>query len=212
VALPDYPPNLLKPTDCSGGDVFEQLLDSLAEHYRLDGRFSDLPPPKAGPPPKPGDVLYFPNKELRLWMGLAWGLMSDFVPAFGQKKYGRPRKSYTGFQFHGARLVQIVRAVRQMLKEKGLPSTTPDTFEEVVRILKKKPAPRWRYGSLTKPSSFAQEWKKLPRHIKKDPDYYIPLQSSPVRKFAISDPEMERYLELVVLRDLPPIPTKLVTQ
>ena len=141
--------------------MFQQLLDSLAEHYRLDGRFSDLPPPKLG------DVSFFADKELQLWMGLAWGLIRDFIPAFGKKKYGRPRKSYTGFPFHEARLVQIVRAVRQMLKEKGLPSTTPNTFEEVVRILKKKPAPRWRYGSLTKPSSFAQEWKKLPRHIKK---------------------------------------------
>jgi hypothetical protein len=206
VALPDYPPSLLKPTDHSRGEVFEQLLDSLAEHYRLDGRFSDLPPSK------PGDVSFLAGKELQLWMGLAWGLMRDFVPAFGKKKYGRPRASYTATWLHGARLVQIVRAVRQMLKEKGLPSTTPDTFEEVVRILKKNPAPRWRYGSLTKPSSFAQEWKKLPAHIKKDPDYYIPLHPSPVRKGAISFPEMERYLELVVFRDLPPIPTKLVTQ
>jgi hypothetical protein len=134
VALPDYPPSLLKPTDYSRGEVFQQLLDLLAEHYRLGGRFSDLPDSK------PNDPL--PDKELELWMGLAWGLIRDFVPAFGKKKYGRPRKSYTGFQFHGARLVQIVRAVRQMLQEKGLPSTRLDTFEEVIRILKKKPAPR----------------------------------------------------------------------
>jgi hypothetical protein len=208
VALPDYPPSLLEPTDYSRGEVFEQLLDLLGEHYRLSGRFSDLPDPK------PNDPL--PGKELDLWMGLAWGLIRDFVPAFGKRKSGRPRKSYTGFQFHGARLVQIVRAVRQMLKEKGLPSTRLDTFAEVIRILKKKPAPRWEFGSLTKPSSFMQEWKTLPGHIKKDPDFYIPIHSSshtsPLRKFAMRDPAMQRYLELVVLRDLPPIPTKLVTQ
>ena len=139
VALPGYPPSLLEPTDYSGGEVFGQLLDSLAEHYRLE-RYSDLPLSRPNDPPS--------DKELRLWMGLAWGLIRDFVPAFGKKKSGRPRKSYTGFQFHGARLVQIVRAVRQMLKEKGLPSTRLETFAEVIRILKKKPAPRWQFGSL----------------------------------------------------------------
>jgi hypothetical protein len=159
VVLPDYPQILLTPRRGNSWDAnhIDDCFDALADHYRLKCRFSDLPSP----------IGVLPDKETEFWMGLAWGLVRDFVPAFGQKKYGRPRGSYTAPWLHGARLVQIVRAVRQMLKEKGLPSTTPNTFEEVARILKKKPAPRWQYGSLTKPSSFAQEWKKLPRHIKK---------------------------------------------
>ena len=71
VVLPDYPPILLKPVDQSNMAVTDQLLDALADHYRLGCRFSDLP--------IENDVTSFrQNKELQLWIGLAWGLMRDW--------------------------------------------------------------------------------------------------------------------------------------
>ena len=128
-------------------------------------------------------------------MGLASGLMCDFVPAFGEKKYGRPRKSYTGSRFHKARLVQIVRAVStKCWKEKGLPFDLCEIpLRKLVRILKKNPAPRWRYGQPHQTvSSFAQEWKYLSLdYIKKNPHYLHPASIMPpwdFRKFAISRP------------------------
>jgi hypothetical protein len=182
VALPDYPPSLLKPTDCSEGDVFEQLLDVLAEHYRLDGRFSDLPPPKPGPLPKPGDVLYFRNKELWLWMGLASGLMRDFVPAFGDKKPGpgKPKQKHTQRppffpHAHEARLVQIVSALRRILTDGELPSTNTAAYKQLLRILKVSPAPLWRYGKYRKASVFQQAWKDIPKDVRDRPDSYFPL-------------------------------------
>jgi hypothetical protein len=209
VALPDYPPNLLKPGFADSLDMainqqkvradewqaagntgpvppepdrFEQLLDSLAEHYRLEGRFSDLPPPKPGPIPTPGDILYFPNKELRLWMGLAWGLMRDFVPAFGDKKPGpgKPKQKHTQRQAlfpyaHEARFVQIVRALRDLLDKKEMPVTNQAAYRQLIRILRSNPAPRWLYGHLKEPNAFAQVWKSVPDGVKDDPDSYFPL-------------------------------------
>jgi len=174
VALPDYPPSLLKPTDYSRGAVFQQLLDLLAEHYRLGGRFSDLPDSK------PNDPL--PDKELDLWMGLAWGLIRDFVPAFGDKKPGpgKPKQKHTQRQpffpdAHEARFVQIVRALRDLLDKKEMPVTNQAAYRQLIRILRSNPAPRWLYGHLKEPNAFAQAWKSVPDGVKDDPDSYFPL-------------------------------------
>jgi hypothetical protein len=180
--LPDYPPNLLKPTDYSRAEVFEQLLDSLAEHYRLDGRFSDLPATKPGPPPKPGDASFFANRELRLWMDLAWRLMCDFVPAFGKEKpkVGTPKQKHTKVDgafphAHEARLVQIVSALRRILTDRELPSTNTAAYNQLLRILKVSPAPLWRYGKHRKVSAFQQAWKDIPKDVLDKPNSYFPL-------------------------------------
>jgi hypothetical protein len=229
VALPDYPPSLLKPTDHSRGEVFEQLLDSLAEHYRLDGRFSDLPPPK------PGDVSFLPDKELRLWMGLAWGLIQDFVPAFqeerkvGAPKQARTRRVWLFPHAHEARLVQIVAALRQLLDERSRPATNLAAYKALRRILEEHPAPNWRYGKLKSDAAFAQEWKKIPKHVKDDPDSHFPrrlpdlpplppepdYEATPTTGAAVwaGMIYMRRYFRRSTLerlsRDLPEVPSKL---
>jgi hypothetical protein len=179
VVLPDYPPSLLKlaslfkPPDHSRHDICEQLLDSLAEHYRLDGRFSDLPPSK------PGDL---PDKELQLWMGLAWGLMRDFVPAFGKEKpkVGTPKQKHTKVDgafphAHEARLVQIVGALRRILTDRERPSTNTAAYNQLLKILKVSPAPLWRYGKHRKVSAFQQAWKDIPKDVRDRPNSYFPL-------------------------------------
>jgi hypothetical protein len=174
VVLPDYPPPLLRPrgNHWSGTDI-DECLDALALHYQLDGRFSELPS-------RIGDTSE--SKELQLWMGLAWGLMRDFVPAFGEEKpkAGRPKEIHTKVDYlfphaHGARLVQIVGALRRLLDDRNLPSTNTAAYSQLLKILKKSPAPLWRYGKFREVSAFQQAWKGIPEDVRDNPNSFFPL-------------------------------------
>jgi hypothetical protein len=116
-------------------------------------------------------------------MGLAWGLIRDFVPAFGKERatVGTPKKQHTKIDprfphAHEARLVQIVGALRGMLTERGLPSTNEAAYARLLKILKGKPAPLWRYGKLKTQGAFRQEWKAIPKEVRDNPNSYFPLQ------------------------------------
>ena len=176
IVLPDYPEILLTPrgNHWMGSDI-DQCLDALATYYRLDDRYTDLPA-------RIGDVSFMEDKELMFWMRLAWGLMQDFVPAFGKEKpkVGTPKQMHTKVDAlfphaQEARLVQIVGALRHMLKERQLPSTKIAAYNQLLKILKKSPAPLWRYGKLTKASAFQQEWKAIPKDVQDNPNSYFPL-------------------------------------
>jgi hypothetical protein len=126
------------------------------------------------------------NEEMaERWRDLAIYLMRDFVPAFrtGGKR-GAPKQAHAheppGYpNAHAARLVQIVFALRGLLKAKDLPASKRDAFKRLVKILKKQPAPRWRYGRLQTVGAFEQEWKSIPKSIRENPDQYLPpLRSS----------------------------------
>jgi hypothetical protein len=171
VVVPDYPSILLTPIDWSSGAVFDKLVDALLAHYKL----APLPPP-SGP-------LFDPATDHELdkrMASLAFCLMQDFVPAFQKpRKVGAPKQDHTRKEWlfpsaHEARLVQIVGALRELLAKKNLPSTNKAAYEELVRILRKNPAPHWRYGKLRKASAFAQAWKLIPKDVKDNPDSHFP--------------------------------------
>ena len=175
VVLPNYPPTLLTPRGKSwNGKDIDDCLDSLADHYRLDCRLSEIPPFTAG------RVI---DKELMFWMGTCMGLMRDFVPAFGKEKskVGTPKQNHTKVDglfphAHEARLVQIVDALRRILTDRELPSTNTAAYKQLLRILKVSPAPLWRYGKYRKASAFQQAWKDIPKDVRDRPDSYFPLQ------------------------------------
>src|ERR1043165_6706617 len=114
VPVPDYPPILLSPMGSSWhGDQIDKCLDALAEHSKLDSRFSELPATGFGQRDS--------DQESKFWFGLAWALMRDFVPAFGKEvpKVGAPKKQHTKIDplfptAHDARLVAIAGAPRRM--------------------------------------------------------------------------------------------------
>jgi hypothetical protein len=173
VVVPDYPDILLTPrgSHWSGADI-DECLDALAVHYRLNGRFSKLP----------AQIITSESEELRLWMGLAWGLMHDFVPAFGKEKpkVGTPKQIHTKVDgvfphAHEARLVQIVGALRRMLTDRELPSTNTAAYNQLLRILKVSPAPLWRYGKYRKVSAFQQAWKNIPKDVRDKPNSFFPV-------------------------------------
>jgi hypothetical protein len=171
VELPDYPAILLTPRDWNRISVLDKLVDALLAHYRLP------------PLPPPSGKLNLDGKDdtfTRSLACLALCLMQDFVPAFKKKpNVGAPKQEHTQQEFlfphaHEARLVQIVRSLREMLAKRQLPSTHKAAYEELIRILRKKPAPHWRYGKLRKASAFAQAWKDIPKEVKLDPDSHFP--------------------------------------
>jgi hypothetical protein len=128
VPLPDYPSILLFPLGSSWrGSDMDKCLDALADHYKLDMRFSELP--------VTGLSNGFSDKESELWFNLAWALMRDFVPAFGKERprAGTPQQEHTKIEpmfphAHEARLVQIVGALRRMRSDRDcLRPTQPPT-------------------------------------------------------------------------------------
>src|SRR5262245_21733158 len=130
----------------NGKDI-DDCLDALAVHYHLNCLYSELPYQLS-------DMLSsMNNKEIGFWRGLAWGLMRDFVPAFGEEKpkAGRPKEIHTKVDglfphAHDARLVQIVRALRSLLTARDMPSTNTAAYNQLLKILRMSPAPLWRYG------------------------------------------------------------------
>ena len=115
-------------------------------------------------------------------MGLAWGLMRDFVPAFGKEKpnVGTPKQKHTKVDgafphAHEARLVQIVGALRRILTDRERPSTNTAAYNQLLKILKVSPAPLWRYGKHRKVSALQQAWKDIPKDVRNRPDSYFPL-------------------------------------
>jgi hypothetical protein len=200
VVLPDYPQILLTPRRGGGswdGKHIDDCFDALADHYRLKCRFSDLP----------SHIGVLPDKETKFWMGLAWGLVRDFVPAFGKEKpkVGTPKQIHTQVDgvfphAHEARLVQIVGALRRMLTDRELPSTKTAAYNQVLRILKVSPAPLWRYGKYRKVSAFQQAWKSIPKDVRDKPNSYFPLH------LPQWDFPKKLHLEVVMLEEGDPSP------
>jgi hypothetical protein len=168
VALPNYPAILLAPVELDNPVELQKCMDALAVHYHLN-------------PPFGGFYDASSQEELlRRWIDLTVRLLSDFVPAFRvRRKGGAPKQPHTQIVWqhphaHEARLVQIVIAFRKMLHEKDMPSTNRDAFKEVLRNLKQKPAPMWRFGRMTAVSALEQAWKAIPAAVKANPDSYLP--------------------------------------
>jgi hypothetical protein len=201
VVVPDYPRELFKAVDWNDRQAVSGCLTALAYHYDIISPFDD----------EEVDFLVSDDDEmLERWKNLTLSLLRDFVPAFRVKRRGgTPKQQHTRLRTidphaHQARLVQMVFALRDILRTKGRPSSKFDAFKELVRILKANPAPLWRYGKLTKASSFAQAWKDIPHDVRKNPDRYI--RYHPVRDHRRGDiivfkPHDWRYL--------PPVPTQL---
>jgi hypothetical protein len=181
VVLPDYPEILLTPGYFRGkyfdqGKAYEELLDALFQHY-------DIGPAKEKESERVRvrNILGRDDDHNERMARLAWRLMLDLLPAFHEpRKVGKPKQDHTQkeYQFphaHEARLVQIVDALRRMLKERKLPSTRAAAYNQLLKILKRSPAPLWRYGKLTKATAFQQEWKAIPKDVQDNPNSYFPL-------------------------------------
>ena len=148
-----------------------ECVTALARHYGVTGDTSTILEPATPPNPFPG--------TLDQWCMLAFRLAMDLVPAFRTAKKGgtpkrAPQESSLYPSAHAARLVQIVETLQRILKAKQLPASRADAFRELARRLKVSPYPKWRYGTLRKPSSFAQAWKDIPKNVKANPHKYIP--------------------------------------
>ena len=170
VLVPDYPPILFKAVDWQDAEAIKSRIDALATHYGLNPAKALLDPD-----------FFDSSSEImaQRWKLLTFHLLCDFVPAFRiRRKGGAPKRrlpSLTLFPHaHEARLVQIVIALKRLLAAASRPATNQAAFKELLRHLKKHPAPQWRYGSITKTSALTQAYKQIPKSVRSSPEQFIP--------------------------------------
>jgi hypothetical protein len=179
VPLPNYPAILLdgpiKP------EAMRECIAALATHYRVESPFGATSSPMKFFPVADEEISR--DEALKRWADIAICLLTDFVPAFrGKRTGGAPLRTQVDPDYpysHEAWLVEMVKTLRRLLSKKGAPSTNQAAFQLLLRYLRTKPAPKWRYGRMTKVSTLTQAWKNIPREVKTSPGVYLPPPPTP---------------------------------
>src|SRR5262249_47362546 len=118
---------------------------------------------------------------------------------------------------HEARLVQIVIALKRLLAAANRPATNQAAFKALLQMLKKRPAPQWRYGRIKKATALTQAYKGIPKRVRSNPAQFIP---SPQSSLLESAPQLTdssasivavslNFLARIESVALPPVPTSL---
>jgi hypothetical protein len=172
VLVPDYPPILFKAVDWQDAQAIKSRINALATYYSLNPAKALLDPT--------GDF-FDAGAEImaQRWKLLAFHLLCDFVPAFRiRRKGGAPKRHLPSLTLyphaHEARLVQIVTALKRLLAAANRPATNQAAFSELLKRLKRQPAPQWRYGSIKKRSALTQAYKLIPNHVRSNPEQFVP--------------------------------------
>lgn len=160
-----YPSVLLKTSAAKGSAAaYSRCLDALAQYYNLP-----IPFEKEGLPP--------PEMAKR-WELLAMSMAVDVFPAFQDRpEAGAPsrvKRSSIWPYAHEARLAEWVIALESRPTPDGRKPTRMAVFGEIIALLRRNPAPHWKYGRYTKAASLAQAWKLVPEWVKLAPAAFIP--------------------------------------
>lgn len=160
-----YPSVLLKTSAAQGSaTAYSRCLDALAQHYNLPVPFEKegLPPPEMA----------------KRWELLAMSMAVDVFPAFQDRSEAgapsRVKRSSIWPHAHEARLVEWVIALESRPNSNAQKLTRMAAFGEIIALLKRNPAPHWKYGRYTKAASLAQAWKLVPDSVKLAPAAFIP--------------------------------------
>jgi hypothetical protein len=209
IPLPNYPSILLSAALLNTDEQKRECFDALAIHYKLNSPVGGFFDQKIS------------NEEMsERWESLALHLILDFIPAFrGRRKGGAPKQPHTQESHayphaHKARLVQIVSALKLMRKTDGMSATNMDAYGALIGILKRNPAPNWKYGKIRSKLSFVQAWKAIPKSVRSEPEKFLPPSrnrdepakdgrlNGAINWFAATEADW-------VWQALPPIPTSL---